>query len=303
MPQIEGLTNKIILGDTSSASPALASQSGLVFLAWKGSGNDNLSVMLSSNNGAGFGGKSIFSETSDAAPALVSHNGRLFIAWKGSGNDHLSVAQVGVVESQGVFGIDGALTNKIILGDTSSASPALASHDNRLFLAWKGSGNDNLSVMFSSDNGASFGGKNISSETSDAAPALVSHNGRLFIAWKGSGNDNLSVAQVGLFADSQGGFGIEGLTNKIILGDTSSAGPALASQSGVMFLAWKGSGNVRNLSVMFSSNNGASFGGKNISNETSDAAPALVSLNGQLFIAWKGSGNDNLSVATVAVVG
>jgi len=40
------------------------------------------------------------------------------------------------------------------LGDTSDKSPALAFLDDHLFLAWKGSGNDNLSVMISNDNGA-----------------------------------------------------------------------------------------------------------------------------------------------------
>mgnify|MGYP001438362551 CR=1 FL=1 len=299
---IEGLINKVILGETSSASPALASLDGRLFLAWKGSGNDNLNIIFSSNNGASFGGVYIAGETSDAPPALVAHNGKLFLAWKGSGNDNLSVARVSFfANNQGGFGIEG-LINKIILGETSSNSPTLASLDGKLFLAWRGSGNDNLSILFSSDNGASFGGIYISGETSDASPALVAHNGKLFLAWKGSGNDNLSVAQVSFFANNQGGFGIAGLTNKIILGETGSNSPTLASLDGRLFLAWKGSGND-NLSIMFSTDNGASFGGKYIAGETSDASPALVTHNGKLFLAWKGSGNDNLSVARVSLFG
>ena len=95
------------------------------------------------------------------------------------------------------------------------------------------------------------------------------------IAWKGAGNDNISVALVSRFADSQGNFGIEGLTNKVILGETSSNAPALASDGRRLFLAWKGSGND-NLNTIVSLDDGASFSGKYTSPETSDAGVSLV---------------------------
>jgi hypothetical protein len=38
------------------------------------------------------------------------------------------------------------LVNKVILGDTTDQAPALVSHFGCLFLAWKGSGNENLNV-------------------------------------------------------------------------------------------------------------------------------------------------------------
>ena len=61
----------------------------------------------------------------------------------------------------GGFGIEG-LEDKVVLGETSEAAPALASHNGRLFLGWKGSGNDALNLAFS-DDGVSFGGKRPSS--------------------------------------------------------------------------------------------------------------------------------------------
>jgi hypothetical protein len=90
------------------------------------------------------------------------------------------------------------LEDKIVLGDTSDEGPTLASHGGRLFLAWKGSGNEQLNMMFSEDNGATFRGKMVFGDTSDLGPALVSHGRRLFLAWKGSGNENLNVAKVRL---------------------------------------------------------------------------------------------------------
>jgi hypothetical protein len=129
-----------------------------------------------------------------------------------------------------------------VLSDTSEAAPALASHNGRLFLAWKGSGNDNLNLMFSDDNGASFRGKMTFPETSSHGPALTSHGGRLFLAWKGSGNENLNIAKVVLFGNTAGSFGIEGLEGKVVLGEISEEPPALGSQNGMLFLAWKGEG-------------------------------------------------------------
>src|SRR6185436_76956 len=115
--------------------------------------------------------------------------------------------------------IDG-LKDKVVLGETSDCAPALAFHDNRVFLAWKGSGNDNLNVALSNDSGTTFTGKHTSPESSDDAPALASHKGQLFIAFKGSGNDNINVAIVQRSGD---GNQVVSLSNKIILSDTTDA--------------------------------------------------------------------------------
>jgi hypothetical protein len=187
-------------------------------------------------------------------------------------------------------------TGKVTLGDTSPVSPTLASLNGRLYLGWKGDGNDNLNVECSADNGLTFGGKYTSGETSPRSPSLCAHNGLLFIAWKGDGNDNLNVAQVNLSGNSVTGF-----SNKVTLGDTSPMSPALASYNGRLFIAWKGDGND-NLNVMDSANNGATFGNKYTSGETSPQAPGLAVHNGALYITWKGDGNDNLNVAHVNVV-
>lgn len=187
-------------------------------------------------------------------------------------------------------------SNKVTLGDTSPLSPALASLNNRLYIAWKGDGNDHLNVMSSSD-GQHFTGKYTSPETSPRAPGLCEHNGMLFVGWKGDGNDKLNVARVQI-----SGASVTGFSNKVTLGDTSPDSPALISFNGNLFLAWKGDGN-NNLNVMYSSDQGATFGHKYTSPETSVQAPCLGVVGGSLFIGWKGAGNDNLNVARVVMNG
>lgn len=292
-------SRKVILGDTSPLSPSVASFNGNLYLAWKGDGNDNLNVMVSTDNGQSFGHKMTSPETSSDVPALAADTEHLYIGWKGSGNDNLNVALVDIDQS----GFPTGLSNKTTVGDTSPFGPALATFNGALYMAWKGDGNDNLNVMVSTDGGQTFGNKVVSPETSDTAPALAVNNGSLFIAWKGSGNDNLNVAVV----DTDLSTGIpSGLSNKVVLGDTSPFSPTLGSLNGYLFLGWRGDGND-NLNLMASTDNGQTFGTqlapKFTSPETSDTAPSVTVNNGTLFIAWKGSGNDNLNVAPVNVTG
>jgi hypothetical protein len=184
-----------------------------------------------------------------------------------------------------------------ILSDTSPKHPSIASLGGRLYIAWKGDGNDNLNVMYSADNGATFGHKYTSGETSPEAPSICVHNNRLYIAWKGDGNNHLNIAIVNV-----SGTTITGFTNKVTLGDTSPVSPAIASFGGRLYIAWKGDGN-NNLNVMYSADNGATFGHKLTSGETSSQAPGLGTTPSNLFITWKGNGNDNLNVAAVALSG
>src|SRR5215470_12809322 len=74
---------KVILGDTSPLSPSLASFNGNLYIAWKGDGNDNLNVMVSTDNGQSFGNKLISQETSSEAPGLAADSANLYITWKG----------------------------------------------------------------------------------------------------------------------------------------------------------------------------------------------------------------------------
>ncbi len=293
---VTGLNKFPVLSDTTDNGPALSFHDNALFLAWRGSGNDNLNVSVSDDRGGSFHGAHTSPETSDDAPALASHNGRLFIAWKGSGNDNINV---GVVTRSSSGGIE-SISNKIILppSDTTDASPAIASHNGNLYLAFKGSGNDNLNVMVSTDNGASFADsrKHVSGETSSDSPTLVSCGGSLYIGWKGSGNENFNVATVDVGTDPANP-NITGFSNKVTFGDTTPLRPMLAQQNGLLFVSWKGAGND-NFNIMFPGDH-AGCTQKFITTESSSHSPALASDASTMWVAWKGSGNENLNMAVV----
>ena len=281
-------TTRNVVGGGAWGPGGVASGADHSLFVATGNGGTDANYWNSLDGGTLIGNKYTSPETSPRSPALCGHDGKLFIAWKGDGNDNLNVARVNIGGDQ-VTGLAG----KVTLGDTSPVSPSIASLGGRLYIAWKGDGNDNLNVMYSRDGGATFGHKFTSGETSPQPPALCAHNGHLYIAWKGDGNDNLNVAQVQLSGQT-----ITGFANKVTLGDTSPLNPSLASIHGRLYLAWKGDGNDF-LNVMYSSDDGATFGHKYVSAETSPQAPVLTAHNHSLYIAWKGDGNDQLNFGQV----
>jgi hypothetical protein len=251
MAGVEGVDWKVVSPATTDRPPALTSHNGRLYLAWKGSGNENLNLAFFDEESRTFVGTHTFGDRSPHQPALASHNGLLYIGWTGVGNKAINVAKVQLIgNTQGGFAI-GGLENKAVTSMKSSTGPTLASHNGRLFVAWKGSGNNNLNLAFSDDDGASFGGISTFGDTSSDAPALASHEGRLFYAWKGSGNEQLNVARVVLIGNTAGGFGIESLENKVVLPDFSTQPPTLASHMKHLFIAWKGEGDD-NLNIRLS---------------------------------------------------
>jgi hypothetical protein len=124
--------------------------------------------------------------------------------------------------------------------ETSPLAPALVSHDGRLFIAWKGNGNDSLNVAQVALNGVVptgvFNKTILNNDSSPLSPALASHRGQLYLAWRGNGNTSLNIMNS---RDNGASFG-----NKYVSPERSSDSPALTTLEGYIFLAWKGDGNA-----------------------------------------------------------
>jgi hypothetical protein len=238
---VEGVTGTVKLAQFSDASPALAMLSPWVILAWRGSGNPQLNVAVSTDGGVTFPAVTTLGDTSKFGPALAVHNGTLFISWVGLGSGQLNVAKLVLVGNTAGAPLRVELDDKVVLSATSDAAPALGSADGSLFLAWRGSGNPQLSAAYSQDNGLTFTGTATFGDASEYAPALAGHDGNLFMAWTGQDNQ-VNVAQLVLLGNTSGAhLGLE-LDGKVVLGEATEAGPALASFGDLLYLAWTGAG-------------------------------------------------------------
>lgn len=258
--------------------------------------------------------RTINEHATSAAPALAGYAGRAQIAWKGSGNDNLNVAtvqtaglymSVGPDGHEGLDGVEG-IQDVVTLEEKSDDTPAIALHDRRLYIAWKGSGNEHLNIgLLAEDrdhgNRLTLRTKVTLGETSPRGPALVSHGGRLYLAWTGVGNHRLNVAKV-VVTDQGAATRIAGIDEKRMLSDTSEEAPAITSHRDRLYLAWTGLGEGR-LNLAVSDDNGVTFAGKRIFNETSECGPSVTSHANSLFLGWRGSGNENLNVAKVVLTG
>jgi kumamolisin len=100
---------------------------------------------------------------------------------------------LGVVDGNKLLAAIHALLGRVVMADSSSEGPALASHDGRLFIAWKGSGNAQLNILASDDDGKTIAARQTLNQTTEHSPALVSHNGQLFLAWAGQGRGQLNL--------------------------------------------------------------------------------------------------------------
>lgn len=153
----------------------------------------------------------------------------------------LAVALCGVVfsvpiEAQQVQGLGPIMTS----GQTSDQAPAIAALRGRIYVAWKGSNNTQLNVMFSTDGGRSFRGAFTSRQQSDSAPSLVAYRGKLFIAWRGVPNNLLNVAEVDLNAAGAPTDLVSVWTSPQ---EISPSTPNLAATEDGLFITWRGMGN------------------------------------------------------------
>ena len=241
--------------------------------------------------------KIVWEVTADTIGGLAAGTDRLYSSWLDPSDHAINIAKVQHTAVLGVDGVEG-LAGKVRLGQFSDGTPALAARENRLLLAWRGSGNTQLNVaVFKHDHLIAL---NTFGDSSDLGPALTVHNGVFVIAWIGRGNKKINVATIAFTPEDK-----PILVDKVILGASSDATPSLASVGGRLFLAWIGSGNPQ-LNATYSEGDGLTtlaFKETTTFSDSSEYGPALTAHAGNLFMAWTGRGNHRINVGKIPLLG
>jgi hypothetical protein len=175
------------------------------------------------------------------------------------------------------------------LPESSIAGPALVNFNSILRMAWtQADGTLALAsgMEFGEVDKVLIGTNGGPPESSIGRPALAVHDGRLFVAW--TGTDGIGLINIASSVDGRT------FTDKVTLGESSIAGPALisAEQLGPMRLtvAWTGTDSEHHLNLLSSGDGltASSFTNKVVLPDTSVDGPSLSAGEFGLdpFLAW-----------------
>jgi hypothetical protein len=179
----------------TSAGPALAVYNGLLYMAYKSSGDDTIWYNVFDGNDwwqqdqqISAGGHTLTS----AAPALAVYNGQLMMVYRSSGDDTIWGNEF---QANGNFWP--TQDHQISAGGhtLTSAAPALAVYNGLLYMAYKSSGDDGH-IWYNYFDGRKWLDQDIPITQHDhtktsAGPALAVYNGLLYMAYKSSGDDDI----------------------------------------------------------------------------------------------------------------
>jgi hypothetical protein len=207
-----GITNKVELTNAqlgagnfqTATGPALVAHIQLLFLAWKGSGDNVINMLLIAPDF-----KTAITPTpisaprpqyTASAPSLASHNESLFIAWRDL-NSYLNVAPIAFDTSDDdtlpTIVLRESTSQKLVFQeDGTDAAPSLASVKNLLFLSWMGNANY-LCMMASDNNAGSFVHRGFT--LTQNGPCLTWNNDKCYLAWTDLNDNHLHVAYSGFY--------------------------------------------------------------------------------------------------------
>jgi hypothetical protein len=291
----------------SSAGPALAmigtsdlsGSSYRLAMAWKGPGDSSLHWGALDGGGLTPRGR-IPGVGASHGPALTSRHltsggggftlGAL-MAWKGAGSDS------GIYYAPNL-NLDGWTAQERVADVGTSARPALAEFDGRIWMVWKGA-RDDSNIYYSRFDGSRWEAQEaVYGIRTSAGPALAVVGNRLFMSWKGAGDDpHIYFTFIGPGAsaiwDRQNvvGFSDVRTTGRDFIPAGTTDGPALAPRGSDLVMAWKGV--EGDSGIYFSILTDRDWSGQvRIPNVGTSAGPAIANLGGQLFLSWKGAQDD-----------
>jgi|GEM_PF-1573593 len=230
-------------GAKTSGSPALAAFNGKLYMAYQGSGSSNLYVCY-------FDGSEWRDQTkvtsqndakTDSPPALAVFNGKLYLAYRGSGlSNNLYVCS----SSDGSnWGSQTNVTDQNSAQTTTTAGPALAAYNGRLYMGYEGKAGTSLNgadlYICSTSDGTNWGSQTDVNDINGAqcfnGVSLAVNGGLLFAIYHGA-----HTAQIYGCAFNGSAWSANQINFTDLNGAGSAIGPALSAFQNQFYTAYQG---------------------------------------------------------------
>jgi hypothetical protein len=184
-------------GYSTKDKPSIALWNNKFWLAWTGNSNNSLyligstdAVHWGSSSGCTYCGLNQTFHTMDTstlmAPALAVFNGRLYVAGVQPSTHQIYVGYLSCTST----GCNHTLSGCTVLGNTTAASPSLASDGSYLYVTYAGR-DASHHLNYRRFNGSSWSSTIVGSDTTVAGPGSAYFNGAVYFAWAGTDSSHL----------------------------------------------------------------------------------------------------------------
>ncbi|MEU5262937.1 hypothetical protein [Amycolatopsis sp. NPDC021455] len=251
------------------------------FLLWKGQGSDQAIYAARRDFDQEIGGArrvSYFATSRGIAAVVKPGDHGILTAWRGADDDSRIWTATAHFDTSSWSDQSNPAD-----GPRTDDRPALGVVGDRVFMAWRGTGPDEM-IWYSELGPGGWTPQRLAGNgtaSSTHGPALAGHDGRLFLAWKGSGGNEQ------LYWCTYDG---SSWTDPQPFAGGSTHGPALASSPGGLVMAWKGSGGDDQL--WRATYGGGSWSPQQPAVGRSSHGPALGRVDNRVVMVWKGAGAD-----------
>jgi len=283
-----------------SFDPRIAVSGSNVYVVWEDTATDGSSEVKfakSADNGATFGSvQNLSNQSRDSTnPNIAVSGSNLYVVWSGLSTNATADAGPEVMlarsaDNGATFGSVQNLSNNT--GD--STNPNIAVSGSNLHVVWEddSSGNSEIVMLRSTNNGASFNtSRNLSNSPGESLdPRIAVSGSNVYVVWEDYSLGNSTSSEIMLIRSVNRGLNYAS-AQSLSKSPGESVDPRIAVSGSNVYVVWEDTATDGSSEVKFakSADNGATFtNARNLSNNTGISFDPRITVSGSnVYVVWE----------------
>src|SRR5215217_5885703 len=283
-----------------SFDPRIAVSGSNVYVVWEDTATDGSSEVKfakSADNGATFGSvQNLSNQSRDSTnPNIAVSGSNLYVVWSGLSTNATADAGPEVMlarsaDNGATFGSVQNLSNNT--GD--STNPNIAVSGSNLHVVWEddSSGNSEIVMLRSTNNGASFNtSRNLSNSPGESLdPRIAVSGSNVYVVWEDYSLGNSTSSEIMLIRSVNRGLNYAS-AQSLSKSPGESVDPRIAVSGSNVYVVWENTATDGSSEVKFakSADNGATFtNARNLSNNTGISFDPRIAVSGSnVYVVWE----------------